>query len=124
MSPPTSVHTLLLLGKGTESSNRHRPVRSLQAGRCRFQAALSRGGETPPERSALVLKVRVLGGSSLSERGPSVSMVIMRIMHVLMEELLRQDSKGWSPMFENLPAKSVWVCGYVPLFLALNGIAP
>jgi hypothetical protein len=60
----------------------------------------------------------------MSERGPSTTIVIMMIMRVLVEELLRQDSRGWSPVFENLLVRSVWVRGYVPLCPALNGTAP
>jgi hypothetical protein len=56
VSPPTLVHTLLLSDKGTESS-----VQTLD----RY---LLRGRDSP-EHSALVKKVRVLGGPSLSERG-------------------------------------------------------
>jgi hypothetical protein len=48
----------------------------------------------------------------------------MMIMRVLVEDLLRQDSRGWSPVFENLPVRSVWVRGYVPSCPALNGTAP
>jgi hypothetical protein len=51
-------------------------------------------------------------------------MVIMRMMRVLVEELLHQDSRGWSPVFENIPARSVWVCGFVPSCPALTGTAP
>jgi hypothetical protein len=41
-------------------------------------------------------------------------MVIMVIKRVLVEELLCQDSRSWGMVFKNLPARSVWVCGYVP----------
>jgi hypothetical protein len=51
-------------------------------------------------------------------------MVIMSIMRVLVEELLLQDSRGWSPMFENLPTRSMWVYGYVTSCPALNDTAP
>jgi hypothetical protein len=51
-------------------------------------------------------------------------MVTMMIMHVLVEELLHEDSRGWSPIFENLPARSVWIHGYVPSCPALNGASP
>jgi hypothetical protein len=51
-------------------------------------------------------------------------MVIMIIMRVLVDKLLRQDSRGWSIVFENLPARSVWVGGYAPSCLVLNRVAP
>jgi hypothetical protein len=60
----------------------------------------------------------------LSERGPSVAMVIMMIMRILVEKLLRQDSRGWSLVFETLPTRSVWVCGYILSCPALNDVAP
>jgi hypothetical protein len=60
----------------------------------------------------------------LLERGHSAVIVIMMIMHILVEELLRQDSRGWSLVFKNLPTRSVWVCGYAPSCSALNGEAP
>jgi hypothetical protein len=55
MSPPTSVHTLLLSGKGIESFDGHCPVQSFWVGWCRLQTALSLGGGGRPlERFALV----------------------------------------------------------------------
>jgi hypothetical protein len=63
-----------------------------------------------------VLKVQVLGGPSLSKgdstlvRGRfAAAKVIMAIMCVLVEELLFQDSRGWSPVLENFPVRSTWV---------------
>jgi hypothetical protein len=50
-------------------------------------------------------------------------MVIMVIKRVLVEELLCQDSRSWGMVFKNLPARSVWVCGYVPSCPTLNGAA-
>jgi hypothetical protein len=60
----------------------------------------------------------------LSERGPSVTMVIMMIMRVWVEQLLHEDSRGFSLVFENLLAKNVWVRGYILSHLALNDAAP
>jgi hypothetical protein len=51
-------------------------------------------------------------------------MVIRMIMRVLVEELLCQDLRGWSLVFENLPVRSAWVCSYVLACLALNDAAP
>jgi hypothetical protein len=42
-------------------------------------------------------------------------------MRVLVEEPLCQDSRGWSPIFENLSARSMWVLGYVPSCPDLSG---
>jgi hypothetical protein len=53
----------------------------------------------------------------------SAVMVIMAIMRVLVEELLCQDSRGWRPVLENLPARITWVYGYVPSCQALNSVA-
>jgi hypothetical protein len=53
--------------------------------------------------------------------GPSTTMMNMR---VLVDKLLRQDSRGWSPVFENLSVQSVWVGGYAPSCPALNGASP
>jgi hypothetical protein len=47
-------------------------------------------------------------------------MVIMMIRRVLVEELLHQDSRGWSPVFENFSARSVWARGCIPSCSALN----
>jgi hypothetical protein len=55
--------------------------------------------------------------------GPSAVMVIMVIMSVLVEELLREDLRSWSSVFENLTTMSVWVCGYVRSCPALNNVA-
>jgi hypothetical protein len=60
----------------------------------------------------------------LSERVPSAAIVIMRIMRILVEETLHQDSRDWSLVLENLLARSVLVCGYVPLCPALRDAAP
>jgi hypothetical protein len=49
-------------------------------------------------------------------------MVIMVIMLVLVGELLCQDSRSWSSVLENLPTRSVWVCGYFPSCSTLNGV--
>jgi hypothetical protein len=60
----------------------------------------------------------------LSERGASAARVIMMIMRVLVDKLLLQDLRGWSPVFENLPTRSVWVGGYAQSCPTLNGVAP
>jgi hypothetical protein len=46
-------------------------------------------------------------------QGPFAAIVIMIITHALVEEPLCQDSRAWSLVFENLPTRGVWVCGYV-----------
>jgi hypothetical protein len=51
-------------------------------------------------------------------------MVIMMIIRVLVDKLLHQGSRGWSPLFENLPTGSMRVYGYAPSCPALNGSAP
>jgi hypothetical protein len=60
----------------------------------------------------------------LSERGPIDDIAIIIIMPVLVGEPLCQDSRFWSPVFENLSTRSVWVRGYVPSCQALDGAAP
>jgi hypothetical protein len=57
-------------------------------------------------------------------KGGSAAMVIGMTMRVLVEELLCQDSRGWSLVFENLPTKSVWHCGYVLSCSSPNIVAP
>jgi hypothetical protein len=47
----------------------------------------------------------------------------MVIMSVLVEELLREDLRSWSSVFENLTTVSVWVCGYVRSCPTLNNVA-
>jgi hypothetical protein len=78
-----------------------------------------KGGEAP-ECYALVWKVRVPSESSLLEREPTTAIAIIIIMHVLVGEPLSLDSGGWSPVFEYLPTRSVWVYGYVPSCLTLK----
>jgi hypothetical protein len=58
------------------------------------------------------------------KKGPSTVIVIMMIMRVLVDKLLRHDSRGWSPVFENLPVRRMWVDGYAPLSSVLNSTAP
>jgi hypothetical protein len=58
------------------------------------------------------------------EGGGSAAMVIMMIICVLVDKLLCHGSRGWTLIFKNLPPGSVWVGGYAPSYLALNGEAP
>jgi hypothetical protein len=51
-------------------------------------------------------------------------MVMMVIKRVSMEKCLCQDPSSQSSMFENLPARDAWVCGYAPLCPASNSAAP
>jgi hypothetical protein len=55
------------------------------------------------------------------KEGPSATMMIMCVS---VDKLLRQDSRGWSPVFENLSVQSMWVGGYAPLCPTLNGASP
>jgi hypothetical protein len=60
------------------------------------------------------------GGPCPCQRGHSATMVIMR---VLVEELLHQDSRCSSLVFENLPSSSMWVRSFLPSCPALKGVA-
>jgi hypothetical protein len=49
------------------------------------------------------------GDSALIRGDFSAAMVIMAIMRVLVEELLCQESRGWSPVLESFPIRCAWV---------------
>jgi hypothetical protein len=57
-----------------------------------------------PQRAELIK-----GDSAIIREDISAAMVIMVIMLVLVEELLCQDSRGWSPVLESFLVRSMWV---------------
>jgi hypothetical protein len=124
VSSPTPVHTLLLLGKGTESLNRLRSCLITRCGAVQdLDCSLPRG-ETPRTFCFSVEGLSPRWTELIEKGGASAAMVTMIMMHVLVDKLLCQDSRGWSLVFENLPARSVCIYGYTQSGLALNGIAP